>query len=98
MQREDLKLPACAFKQPESYLALQPYNLIVTWLGNRTVWQLIEQLDGLKVTCRIAGNIGWELNLVDWQFWKQTAKLESVYIWSINCVVHVNSASISAQK
>ena len=40
----------------------------------------------------IAGNIGGELNLADWRFWKQTTKLKSP-IYSLHvashCVLHV---------
>ena len=32
---------------------------------------------------RTAGNIGGELNLADWRFWKQTAKLKSANIYNI---------------
>ena len=37
------------------------------------------------LTYHIAGNIGVELNLADWQFWKQTAKLKSANVSSMNC-------------
>ena len=33
--------------------------------------------DDVSVNYHIARNIGRELNLADWQFWKQTAKLKS---------------------
>ena len=34
---------------------------------------------------RIAGNIGGELNLADWRFWKQAAKLKSANIYIVTC-------------
>ena len=43
----------------------------------------------------IARNTGGELNLKNWQFFKHTAKLKSANIYSINCMVHVNSTSVS---
>ena len=33
-------------------------------------------LESVKEGYHIAGNIGKELNLVGWQFWKQTTKLK----------------------
>ena len=66
-----------------------------------TYWYTPHLEVGLKLstTYCIARNIGGELNLVDWRFWKQTAKLKSSNIYSpltSNCAV--KSASVSAQK
>ena len=50
-------------------------------------WQPV----GNCCTYRIASNIDGKLNLVDWQYWKQTAKSKSanIHVQSINCIVHV---------